>query len=105
MQSDKLEVTQAETIVALHIEEWGWGPIEEIEGLSEHKLAVDACLAGMREAARPLEERLKQAEKLAEALGELIAACDGESYEVFAVEIGAELDASAKALFQWDATR
>jgi hypothetical protein len=35
-----------EQIVADNIEAWGWGPLEDIEGLSEHKLAVDACRAG-----------------------------------------------------------
>lgn len=37
----------AEAIVAANIEKWGWGPLDEIEDLSEHKLAVDACAAGI----------------------------------------------------------
>lgn len=40
-------VTQAEAIVARHIDAWGWGPLDQIEGLAEHKLAVDACAAGL----------------------------------------------------------
>ncbi len=40
-------VTQAEIIVARHIDAWGWGPLDRIEGLAEHKLAVDACAAGL----------------------------------------------------------
>ena len=38
----------AEHIVSLHISDWGWGPVEDIEGLAEHKLAVVACMAGIR---------------------------------------------------------
>jgi len=38
----------AEHIVSLHISDWGWGPLDGIEGLTEHELAVVACMAGIR---------------------------------------------------------
>lgn len=61
---------QAEVIVALNIDSWGWGPIEEIEGLAEHKLAVEACMAGMRAA---LASRPTETDGLAGELIELLA--------------------------------
>ena len=48
----------AEAIVAANIEKWGWGPLDEIEDLSEHKLAVDACAAGIAAMSAEIE-RLK----------------------------------------------
>jgi hypothetical protein len=44
---------EAERIVAENIEAWGWGPLDEIEGLSEHVLAVKAVKAGLL--ARPTD--------------------------------------------------
>lgn len=41
----------ARQLVRDHIDAWGWGPLDEIEGLSEHKLAIDAA-AGAFAAAR-----------------------------------------------------
>jgi hypothetical protein len=38
---------EAERIVAENIDAWGWGPLDEIEGLSEHVLAVKAVKAGL----------------------------------------------------------
>lgn len=53
------QVDEAEIIVARHIDAWGWGPLDEIEGLSEHVLAVNACRAGYTEATRQAEEQIK----------------------------------------------
>jgi hypothetical protein len=52
----------AERIVAENIDRWGWGPLEEIEELSEWKLAVDAAEAGIRagDAAARLKARRAQ---------------------------------------------
>lgn len=61
-------VTQAEIIVARHIDAWGWGPLDQIEGLAEYKLAVDACAAGLAsttaqtEAVQKLVDLLRWAE-------------------------------------------
>jgi len=41
---------EAARIVAENIEKWGWGPLEDIEGLTEHMLALSACEAGYRAA-------------------------------------------------------
>lgn len=54
-------VTQAEVIVARHIDAWGWGPLDQIEGLAEHKLAVDACAAGLASTAQPEVKALVEA--------------------------------------------
>lgn len=43
MSSDK---DRAEEIVRQNIEQWGWSPPGEMEGLSEWNLAVDACRMG-----------------------------------------------------------
>lgn len=37
----------AEQIVAENIDAWGWGPLDDIEGLAEHDLAVKAVSAGL----------------------------------------------------------
>lgn len=37
---------RAELLVRENIEHWGWGPIDEIEGLSEWNLAVGAARLG-----------------------------------------------------------
>lgn len=44
-----VERQRAEAIVARNIDKWGWGPLADIEGLSEYQLAVDAAEAGYRE--------------------------------------------------------
>ena len=62
-------VTQAEIIVARHIDAWGWGPLDQIEGLAEHKLAVDACAAGLA-STRAQSEAVQ---KLVEALEGMLA--------------------------------
>ena len=47
MTTDDKAVEQiAERIVAENIDAWRWGPLEEIEGLSEHRLAIEAAKAG-----------------------------------------------------------
>lgn len=48
MSEEETVRQQAEDIVALHIEDWGWGELDRIEGLAEHELAVKACMAGIR---------------------------------------------------------
>jgi hypothetical protein len=49
MTEDQVE-REAERIVAENIDAWGWGPLDEVEGLSEHVLAVKAVAAGYRAA-------------------------------------------------------
>ncbi len=66
---------RAERIVAANIEKWGWGPIDEIDGLSEHKLAVDACEAG-----------LSLGSELLEALREVLRVVD-ELYREHEIEL------------------
>ena len=43
------ELALARKIVAENIEVWGWGPLEEIEDLAEHTLAVQAALSAIQQ--------------------------------------------------------
>jgi hypothetical protein len=45
---------EATRIVAENIDNWGWGPLEGIDGLAEHQLAIDAAGAGYRAAMHSL---------------------------------------------------
>lgn len=59
----------AEAIVAANIEKWGWGPLDEIEDLSEHKLAVDACAAGIAAMSAEIERLKGMAGKICDGCG------------------------------------
>lgn len=37
----------AREIVAANTDSWGWGPLADFEGLSEHDLAVNAAIAAI----------------------------------------------------------
>jgi hypothetical protein len=51
--AEEPSVTQwATRIVAENIDAWGWGPLHESEGLSEHTLAIQAVRAGLLAALR-----------------------------------------------------
>lgn len=60
---EALSRQEAERIVAARIEQWGWGPISDIDGLAEHELAVRACQAGI---ATALERAAQIADRMAE---------------------------------------
>lgn len=54
----------AEAIVAANIDKWGWRPLDEIEGLAEYNLAVDACAAGIAAMSAEIERLKLQLEGL-----------------------------------------
>lgn len=53
----------ARRVVAENIDRWGWGPLDEIDGLSEHKLAIDAATAGIEAAYAIVKPRIEEAFK------------------------------------------
>jgi hypothetical protein len=59
-----------EAVVAANIDQWGWGPLDEIEGLAEHQLALDACRAGYLAAIQATDG---ECQRLRSALGDAVA--------------------------------
>lgn len=59
------QMERAKALVAANIEKWGWGPIDEIKDLAEHKLAVDAALAAILQSDQQQAELLRALEPFA----------------------------------------